>query len=165
MNLPFGSDKVKTISLSTLSGPTSTVMNFWSFEYGEVYYTTAAENSSKCSGLSWGDMLDLIGTYNGVQYRFAGYTKLKTNTVENPDASGSGDLLYNSYDIEGYCTSPTMNFMNINSCVYTTSTNACNSGWERANPGDGVVVCGSHGEVANPHMGKHTFQPAASKFY
>lgn len=163
MNLPFTSSKVKTIALSTLSGPTDTVENQDGLEFGEVYYTTSAENPSKCSGFTWSDMLSLVGTYNGVQYRFAGYAKLKRNTVENPDSNGSGDLVYSSSNVEGFCSSPTMNFLNIDSCVFTTAANACSSGWDKVNSGDAVVVCGSHGEVANPEIGKHTFQFAGSK--
>lgn len=162
MNLPFTSSKVKTISLSTLSGPTNTVETYYSLEFGEAYYTTSAENASKCNGLTWGDMLNLVGIYNGVQYRFVGYAKLTSNTIESPDASGSGDLVYSS-SVEGFCSSPTMNFLNIDSCVYTTATNACSSGWDKVNSGDAVVVCGSRGEVANPEIGKHTFQFAGSK--
>jgi hypothetical protein len=107
-------------------------------------------------------MLNLIGTFNGVQYRFAGYAKLKRNTIQNPDYE-SGDIRYSSLGVEGFCSSPTMNFLNIASCVYTTANEACSSGWEKVNEGDAVILCGSHGEVANPEIGEHIFQFAGSK--
>lgn len=45
----------------------------------------------------------------------------------------------------------------------TTASQACSSRYEKEESDDAVVICGSHGEVANNEPGHHTFQYAFSK--
>lgn len=160
VNLPTYFTEIKRMTLSSLAGPTSTVLNPYDLQFGESHYTTIAVNANKYSCLVWGDMVHLIGTRNGHQYRFAEYAKLETNTIQILEQDGSGDLHYSAVGSEtkGLCVSPTMNVLNVNVCVYTSDTNACSSGWEKDNLGDAVVVFGSHGEVDNTQRGgTHTF--------
>lgn len=162
MNLPFTDSRVKKINLSALSGPTTPIWDQTAWlKFGEVYTTNSG--ISGCNGFTQGDYLNVIGTRNNVQYRFAGYVELSENTLDNPNPNGLG--FFQDYWMEedgvDACANPVMDEWNKDTCIYTTASNACSLSYswgEKKNTNDAVVVCGSNGEVANKNEEKHTFQ-------
>ena len=115
VNLPFSSNQVKTIALPNLGGPTETVRSprgSGELLFGDTYYATSDVSSVQCNGFTYADYLNVIGTRNGVQYRYLGFLQLKENTVENPEPDGGGDMYEDYSNIGQFCGNPAMDFLN-----------------------------------------------------
>ena len=114
----------------------------------------------KDSNDKW-DFRYLIGIVDGTgeQLHYDGYAVLEHNTVENPLSDGGlfkDDYSFdNSPDRTVTCVNSIMDFTNMDSCRLSTGDGCIpieilSNRYILTNDGkEGVLVCGSHGEIAN----------------
>lgn len=89
--------------------------------------------------------------YKYTQARYGRYFELEENTLATPIPDGGADL--------ETCSNPVMNWDNMDSCVISTSSDACTTNrYESLPSGSAVVVCGSPNEVPNDTFGPGIFQ-------
>ena len=108
VNIPFSSNQIMTIELPGLGGPTKTV-RIKNALIGNEYYATSDASSNQCNGYNSSNSPTVIGTRNGVQYRYLGFMQLKGNTVENPEPDGLEDYWGGN---SVFCSNPAMDFLN-----------------------------------------------------
>jgi hypothetical protein len=130
---------------------------------GTSHRMKVSKTGSQCTGLSSSgknDYRNIIGKVSGSddQFHFAGYAHVADNSIENPVADGGASILPHASLPGGgrviYCTNAAMDFQNKDSCriaqgeACVTQAFAKNA-YDSAKIQEGVVVCGSRGEVGN----------------